>query len=54
MTKSELDQLDADIDRLRVRAHSTPEAFAWFSRRLDKLELLQAERDAGRDHPQTD
>ena len=46
MTKVEAEQLDAEINRLRALAHSTPEAFAWLSRRLDRLEMLQAEKDA--------
>lgn len=54
MTKVELDQLDAEIDVLRIRAQSTPEAQAWYSRRLDRLELLQAERESVRGHSQTD
>jgi hypothetical protein len=54
MTKADVDQLDAEIDRLRLLAQSTPEALAWYSRRLDKLELLQAERETAPGHPGTD
>jgi len=35
-----LKQLEAEIETLRIKAQYTPEAFAWYSKRLDRLELL--------------
>ena len=43
MTEDQLKQmnkLDAEIESLRIRAQHTPESLAWYSRRLDRLELL--------------
>ena len=48
MTKDDLKKLDAEIETLRFQTMNTPEAWAWKSRRVDRLELLQAEEDLAR------